>query len=283
MQHDADQLDEVRRAYARNIAARAGIDFESQTGREIIAAFKAIPRERFVGPSPWRIVSSEGNFQGVTANQRDLYQDVLVTLSAAKGLNNGQPSLHAYCLNALAPQKGEHAIHVGAGTGYYTAIMATLVGKSGRVDAYEIESDLARQAAINLSEFPQAQTHERSGAQAPLPKCEIIYVSAACAEPLEVWLDVLSEGGRLLFPLEPEGQDGRMLLVTRQSSRIYLARFLCAVQFVACVGAQCPHAAQALHEAFKRGKWEAVKTLHRDNDLDESCWCAGRGWWLSTS
>ena len=282
IQGNLDPLNERRRVYANRIAALAQIETRTEIGQAITTAFEAVPREKFVGPPPWKIVSPEGQFGGITEDPADIYRDVLIALKAGHGLNNGQPSLHAFCLNALAPRVGERAIHVGAGTGYYTAILGKLVGESGHVDAYEIEPELAREAAANLAEFQSVQTHERSGAEAPLPDCDVIYVSAACAEPLGVWLDALRPGGRLLFPMEPEGSPGRMLLVTRQLDQTYLATFLCAVQFVACIGAQNPNAAGELEAAFNRGNWEAVSSLYRDNQPDESRWCAGAGWWLST-
>jgi protein-L-isoaspartate(D-aspartate) O-methyltransferase len=282
MQDNTAQLEERRRTYAHRIASLAGIDGESEIGRAVTAAFENVPREKYVGKPPWKIISPEGQFEGVSEDPIDIYQDVLVALDTGKGLNNGQPSLHAFCLNGLAPRNGERAIHVGAGPGYYTAILAELVGKCGRVDAYEIEPELAREATRNLAGYSTVQTHNRSGAEAPLPECDVLYVSAACAEPLGVWLDALVEGGRLLFPMAPEGLAGRMLLVTKQSEQDYQARFLCAVQFVACVGAQDPDAATALEAAFRTGNWEAVKTLNRSNDPDEKCWCAWRGCWLST-
>ena len=68
-----------------------------------------------------------------------------------KGINNGEPSLHAKCIGAAAPKVGDVVIHIGAGTGYYTAILAHLVGESGRVYAYEMEADLARRAVGNLA------------------------------------------------------------------------------------------------------------------------------------
>ena len=282
IQGKLDPLDERRRVYAHRIAALAQIETETEIGNAIVTAFETVPREKFVGPPPWKIVSPEGQFGGITEDPADIYRDVLIALKAGHGLNNGQPSLHAFCLNALGPRIGERAIHVGAGTGYYTAILGKLVGESGHVDAYEIEPELAREAAANLAEFQSVQTHHRSGAEGPLPDCDVLYVSAACAEPLGVWLDALKPGGRLLFPMEPEGSPGRMLLVTRQLDQTYLARFLCAVQFVACIGAQNPNAAGELEAAFNRGNWEAVSSLYRDDQPDECCWCAGPGWWLST-
>jgi protein-L-isoaspartate(D-aspartate) O-methyltransferase len=278
----AEKLQAHRRSYAEHIAALAGLARDSSMGHEIVIALASIPREKFVMPPPWKIVSPMGRTQAISDDPLVLYQDVLVPLDAGMGINNGQPSLHAMCLNALAPRKGESAVHVGAGTGYYTAVLAMLVGEAGRVDAYEIVPELARQAAVNLSEFPQVAVHCRSGAEGPLPDCNVLYVNAAAAEPLAVWLDALRPEGRLLFPLAPQGASGQMLLVTRKANGSYPARFLWGVQFVACVGAQNPRAAGALDAAFRKGGLNQVRRLFRDNQSDLSCWCAGEGWWLST-
>lgn len=281
-ENQAQDLEAHRNSYAASITALAGMDPGIGMGRRIAAALASIPREKFVEPPPWSIVSPQGHDLAISDDPAVLYQDVLVPLGAGRGLNNGQPSLHARCLNALAPKLGERAVHVGAGTGYYTALLAMLVGETGRVDAYEIEPELARRAEGNLAGFPQVAVHCRSGAEAPLPPCDILYVNAAAAEPLAVWLDALLPEGRLLFPLEPEGGAGHMLLVTRQLDGTYPARFLCGVQFVACAGAQNQQAARALRAAFRQENWTPVRRLCRNGQPDESCWCAGRGWWLST-
>src|SRR5262249_6148916 len=151
-------------------------------------AFAQTPRERFVGAPPWPLV---GNDIGRvwSSDPHELYQDVLVSLAAERGINNGQPSLHAHCIAECDPQPGETALHVGAGTGYYSAIVARLVGERGRVIAYEIESDLAARAASNLAPWPQVEVRAVSGASAPLPACDVIYVSAGATHPLAVWLD----------------------------------------------------------------------------------------------
>ena len=277
---EEEQLQAHRTAYARRVTAAAGMGIG--LGSEIEAALAAIPRERFVGPAPWKIASSRGLAQTVSDDPAALYQDAVVSLGTGWGLNNGQPSLHAMCLDALAPRKGEHAVQVGAGTGYYTTVLAMLVGETGRVDAYEIEPELATRVRANLAEFPQVAVHCRSGAEGPLPDCDVLYVNAAAAEPLAVWLDALRPEGRLLFPLAPEDGSGEMLLVTRQADEAYGARFLCGVQFVACAGAQDEQAGRALAAAYGKGNWRNVRWLHRNDQPDENCWCAGREWWLST-
>ena len=275
----ASRLAANRTAYARRVTAAAGIP----PGSALEAAFAAIPREQFVGPPPWKIVFPDSNERAVSSDPADLYQDVLVGLGSASGLNNGQPSLHALCIDTLAPQPGERVVHVGAGGGYYTCVLAMLVGAAGRVDAYEIEPDLAARAHANLAAMPQVAVHARSGAEGPLPACDILYVNAAAAEPLAVWLDALATRGRLLFPLAPETGSGAMLLVARgDSADQYAARFLCSVEFVPCIGAQDAQAAQALAKAFSGGGWRQVRSLHRNHAPDETAWCAGRGWWLGT-
>jgi len=281
-QNQADRLQALRLSYAEHIMELAGLAPETGIGSEIALALASIPREQFVGPPPWRILSSAGHTLTVSDDPAILYQNVLVPLDAALGLNNGQPSLHALCLNALAPKKGESAVHVGAGTGYYTAVLAMLVGEAGRIDAYEIEPDLARRAAEDLAGFPQVEVHRRSGTEAPLPACDLLYVNASAAEPLPVWLDALNPDGRLLFPMAPENEPGQMLLVTRRTDGLYAARLLCGVQFVPCAGAQDPRAARTLSAALRKGNWNQVKRLYRNDLPDLSCWCAGRGWWLST-
>lgn len=270
-----DRLQAIRSAYARQVCATAGLT----PGSEIEAALAVLPRERFMGPPPWRIVPPRTRGSTITHDPAALYQDVLVSLGSEPGLNNGQPSLHAMCIASLALGAGQRVVHVGAGTGYYTALLALLVRETGVVDAYEIEPDLAARAALNLAEQTQVDVCARSGAAGPLPECDAIYVNAAAAEPLAVWLDALRPGGRLLFPLAGRDGTGEMLLITRHEQG-YGARFLSPVQFVPCVGAQDEQAGRALRSALKRGGTNGVRRLVRNAVPDESCWLAGNGWWL---
>jgi protein-L-isoaspartate(D-aspartate) O-methyltransferase len=273
---ETDRFRALREAYARRIATSAGIAPDG----EIAHAFAVIPREDFMGPPPWRVVSGRGRTRISSSDPAVLYQDVLVSLGGEPGLNNGQPSLHAMCIDALALRRSERVVHVGAGTGYYTAVLAMLVGETGMVDAYEIEPGLAERARSNLAGFAQAEVHARSGAIEPLPACDALYVNAAAAEPLAVWLDALRPEGRLMFPLAGRDGTGEMLLLTRKTETEYGARFLSPVQFVPMIGAQDEQAGRALKAAFRRGNWRSVRKLVRNDTPDESCWLAGRGWWL---
>src|SRR5277367_2706235 len=273
-----DRIEAHRLFFAKLITANAGV----APGSELEAALASIPREQFVGPRPWRIFTRSGYVESPTDDPAHLYQDVVVSLGSEGPFNNGQPTLHAFCIAALDPKKGERVVHVGAGTGYYTTLLAKLVGESGAVDAYETELEFARRATNNVAEFPYVTVHARSGAEGPLPECDVLYVNAGATEPLDVWLDALRPKGRLLFPMTPAEGAGGMLLITKQDDGGFAARFLLQVQFVPCVGARSEANEQGLTDAFRNSGWNKVKTLHRNNGPDESCWFAADGWWLST-
>jgi len=66
--------------------------------------------------------------------------------SRQRGVNNRSPSLDAKLIEALGPTPGGHIVHVGAGAGYYSAILAELVGPSGRVTAVEFDAALVERA-----------------------------------------------------------------------------------------------------------------------------------------
>jgi protein-L-isoaspartate(D-aspartate) O-methyltransferase len=273
-----DRLQAHRLFFAKLITANAGI----APGSELEAALASTPREEFVGPPPWRIFTRSGYVESPTDDPALLYQDVVVSLGGEGPFNNGQPTLHAFCLAALSVKRGERVVHVGAGTGYYTTLLAKLVGETGVVNAYEIEPEFARRATKNLAEFSYATVHDRSGTEGSLPECDVLYVSAGATGPLDVWLDALRPKGRLLFPMTAADGSGAMLLITKQEDGGFAARFLLQAQFVPCVGARDERTAQRLSEAFHNSGWAKVKSLHRNDEVDESCWFSGDGWWLST-
>jgi protein-L-isoaspartate(D-aspartate) O-methyltransferase len=275
-----DRLEAHRAFYARLITANAGIPTIAE---RLINAFSTVPRERFVGPGPWRVFTASGYITTPSDDPALLYQDITVALQSEGQINNGQPMLHAACLAALRVEPGEAVIHVGAGAGYYSAILAELTGPSGSVVAYELEEDLARRASDNLAGYSNVAVHHRSGAEGPLPECDVLYICAGATDPLDVWLDSLRPGGRLLFPLTPAQGPGGMLLITRTASGGFAARFVCQAMFIPCIGARNEEVANRLTEAFKAGGLRDVQSLRRDAPAAEGCWCAGRGWWLSTA
>jgi protein-L-isoaspartate(D-aspartate) O-methyltransferase len=278
----------LRAFYARLVTERGGA-----TNPRIEQAFAAVPREPFAGPAPWFVLNlSPWNIARPPRRYLEtpdddpafLYHDSLIALDPARGINIGEPSLHARCLDALAPQPGETVVQIGAGSGYYSAILAELVGPQGRVIAFEIDPPLAARAAANLVHWPWARVEGRSGVAADLPEAKAIYVNAGASRPMPEWLAALRPEGRLLFPLQPEGGFGGMLLVQRPGAEgsAWPARFVSRAGFISCQGGQVEDSGAGLAAAFAAGGWDQVRALHRDDRPDGTCWFKGEGWWLST-
>jgi protein-L-isoaspartate(D-aspartate) O-methyltransferase len=267
---------EYRAFYANFIVRSAGSASEA-----LIAAFAAVEREKFVGNGPWPVYIGSGYIQTLSADPRLLYQDILIGLAVDRKINNGQPSLHARCLAECAPGPGEAVVHVGAGTGYYTAILAALVGPSGSVVGYEIEADLATRATANLADLANVTVLRASATEAPIEKADLIYVNAGATHPVGSWLDALNIGGRLIFPLTPNEGFGCMLLVTRRGPDTYAATIVGRVAFIPCIGARDDAQSDALTVAFETQPIRLVKSLRIGTAPDATAWCVGSGWWLS--
>jgi len=198
-------------------------------------AFASISREDFLTPPPWTIFAPGGWYDAQTSDPAELYQDVLVTLDRAKGINNGQPSLHAAWMQTVDPQPGETVLHIGIGAGYYTAILARLVGPDGQVHAYEIEPALAELAASHLAPFDNVTVHAGTGVGATFPAADVVYVNAGVTAPDPGWLRCLKDGGRLICPWQPRGRAGITLLARRMGD-VFSAAPTTAVGFIPCTG-----------------------------------------------
>ncbi|WP_127075926.1 protein-L-isoaspartate O-methyltransferase family protein [Rhodomicrobium lacus] len=287
-------MEDVRAARLRAFFALYVTKCANTSDARIEEAFASVPREPFAGPGPWQIpVSSPWravSFPPTYVETPDddpafLYQNALIALDAKRGLNIGEPSRHACCLDALGLQPGDTVLQIGAGSGYYTAILARLVGPAGRVIGFEINPDLAARATANLKPWPQASIEARSGATDGLPKADAIYVNAGITQPCTAWLEALRPNGRLLFPLQPEGGFGGMLMVQKPAegdSSAWPAHFVSRAGFVACQARQDQENGQGLAKAFLRGDFAAVKSLRLGETPDETCWFNGGDWWLST-
>lgn len=279
----------LRRDFARATMVRAGVD-----NPRLEDGFAEIRREAFLRPPPWLVHGERG--AEWTSDPSRLYDDVLVALDRDRGVNTGSPALHAAWIAALRPEPGERVVHIGAGTGYYTALLARLVGPSGRVTAIEVDRDLAAFAARVLPEVlpdgPPVVVVADDGETWPRSEADVVYVSFGIAAPSSLWLDRLAIGGRLLFPLclprhavSPHrawhGAEGFGLLVTRHEQG-YAARALDACSFVYAEGPirATRQDLDGLEAAFRHGGWREVRSLRRDAVDPARCWYAGKGWAL---
>ena len=157
-----DDIGRARRWFAEELRHTAHVRSPA-----VVEAFATVPREHFAGPGPWRVLSPMRGLDYWTtddADPRHLCHDILVAIDEMRRLNNGQPSLWANLIDQLGLKAGDRVIHVGAGLGYYSAIIAEIVGPGGRVTAIEIDPGLAERARANLARaWPQANVVTADG------------------------------------------------------------------------------------------------------------------------
>jgi protein-L-isoaspartate(D-aspartate) O-methyltransferase len=273
----ADPIESARRFYAEELCRINRI-----TSPAILAAFATVPRERFVGPGPWMIQSRDTHWFTESADPRHVYRDALIVLDEAKCLNNGQPSLWAFHLSLLDVRPGDQILHLGCGTGYYSAILAELTGPQGKVVAIEIDEGLAARARMALEPWPQVTMIQGDGAEGPFDPADKIVVSAGATHPLPAWLVALKLGGTLLFPLTSTRGPGAMAYVARKGANLFAAMLCGSVFFVDFAGARDPAVSGELARALKRDDGVGVRSLRLDaHEKDESCWLHGNGWCFS--
>ena len=138
------ELDAIRQYYAEELRAVANLS------EALVRAFAKVPREHFLGPGPWQILNpshliddnNEATYYRDTADAdpKQLYHNILVAIDAKRSLNNGQPSFVATLIDSLELNPGDRVLHIGCGTGYYSAIMAEVIGADGHLIAVEVDS-----------------------------------------------------------------------------------------------------------------------------------------------
>lgn len=279
----------VRRAYAKQVLAAAAC-----TDERIENAFAATSREAFLGPGPWTMFRFwRGRYEPTpSADPVYLYTDDVIAISPERHINNGQPSLHVHLLACAALREGDHVVHIGAGVGYFTALMAHLAGPSGRITAIEFEPDLAQRLTANVAERGHIQVIQGDGGTVPFDAADVIYVNAGATHPAPSWLDRLKEGGRLILPLTTNegflGRDpskvhkrGAIFLVTRRGAE-FEARWISAVAIYPCQGMRDDACERALVQAFEKDDLHRVTRLRRTDEwADDACWLKAPGWCLT--
>jgi protein-L-isoaspartate(D-aspartate) O-methyltransferase len=278
----------IRAAYAKQVLAAASV-----MDARVMQAFAAIHREDFVGPGPWLVIRWLRDYVPTPdADPVYLYTDDLVALVPERHVNNGQPSLHAHLIHQALPAVGEHVVHVGTGSGYYTAILAHLVGPSGRVTGIEYDVALAARARASLAPYANVTVIEGDGTQVPFDPADVIYVNAGCTRPAARWLDGLADGGRLIMPMTSDqgsggiaparmASAGAVFRIERRATD-YLAQWITPVAIFPCAGGRDEASERALAEAFASGGMQKVTRLYRNQDIpDERCWLRGPDWCLA--
>jgi protein-L-isoaspartate(D-aspartate) O-methyltransferase len=126
-------------------------------------------------------------------------------------------------------------LEVGTGCGYQTAVLAPLVGKLYSIERIgpllERARERVRQLGIRNVRFKHADGAEGWKSQAPFDA--ILVAAAPHSVPMKL-LEQLKDGGRLVAPIGPEGQQ-ELLRLTRRGDQ-YMRERLGFVSFVPLVG-----------------------------------------------
>ena len=281
-QIDPAAVDEARRCYAEEVRFVANLKRE-----EVVAAFAKVPRERFLGPPPWKLSNRSGAYREVLGGDpRDTYHDVVYALDPSRQLDNDSPSFVGALIDESGARAGQHVVHVGCGTGYYTAILAELVGEGGHVTAIEIDEVLAEKARVNLGPWSQVDVKQADGTQFDPGAADAILVTAGATHPIPLWLERMLPGATLIVPLTVDAptDGGGWILKVSHSAKGLAARFVCPVGIYPCVGGRDEDANRLLSQAFLRGPAELskVRSLRRDpHVVSEECWLHGDDFCLS--
>eukprot|EP00271_Cylindrocystis_brebissonii_P019114 TRINITY_DN567_c0_g1_i2.p1 TRINITY_DN567_c0_g1~~TRINITY_DN567_c0_g1_i2.p1 ORF type:complete len:326 (-),score=47.53 TRINITY_DN567_c0_g1_i2:852-1829(-) len=152
------------------------------------------------------------------------------------------PHMHGYCLSLLEEhlQPGMKVLDVGSGSGYLTAVMALMVGESGRAIGVEHIPELVERAkrsvqqgpAAHLMEKGQLSFHATDGRlgypeEAPF---DAIHVGAAAPDLPQKLVEQLKVGGRLVCPVGTYSQE--LEIVDKRAGGAILRRSAMSVQYV---------------------------------------------------
>jgi protein-L-isoaspartate(D-aspartate) O-methyltransferase len=266
-------IDDCRRFYSEEIRFAANIRPSA-----LVEAFARVPREKFLGSGPWEVASADVRGLSVLGamqmsytpvdDPRDLYHNVIVVLDKAADINNGQPSALARWIDALDLKAGDRAYHLGCGVGYYTAIMAEVVGPGGSVVGIEVHPGLAVRAKENLSCYPNVTVQAGDGAVFDPGACDAMLINAGVTHPSPLWLDRLREGGRLVVPLTmgatPTVGVGVMTKITRERGGLS-TQIVSPVGIFSCRNARDAQREPLLRAAITSGALMKMKSVRRDS------------------
>ena len=269
----------------------------------LVDAFATVPRDQFLPPGPWTVAAdADLGYQlgsGVRryrftpdADPARVYHNIAVAIDPERQLFNGQPGTLGFWIDSLDLVPGARVLHVGAGLGYYTAVMGECVGSTGRVLAFEIDEALADQAARRLAS--RSWIDVRHGdASGPLQETfDAILVNAGVTHPLDAWLDALAPGGKMMLPITTSMPamgstlgKGVVMLLARDDSGAFTARIITVVAVYSALGIRDPGMNDRVGKALAEGpmRWMKVARLRRDvHEPETSCWLHGRTCCVST-
>ena len=191
---------------------------------EIVAAFLAVPRHRFVN----QFYEQAGANRRLVQASNDaswfekIYSDTALVTQIKNRIptsSSSQPGLMAQMLEALDIETGHRILEIGTGTGYNAALLAWMTGNANNVTTIEIDVDLARKAVLILDSLGYDEIHTcmcdgLDGYPINAPYDRIIATASYPYVPTS-WLDQLAPGGILVMSVQTPLAGG-LLKVTKE-------------------------------------------------------------------
>jgi len=255
----------------------------------LVEAFARVPREHFLGSGPW-LVWGEGQQGPQTTPDADparVYVNASIAIEADRQLFNGLPSFLGMSIAALVLEPGQHALHIGSGLGYYSAVMGEMVGGAGSVLAVEVDPGLAARAQSLV--LPNAPVEIRQGDGAgPFGRTfDAILVNAGVTHPVGAWLDALAPHGRMVLPLTAPMPmtsanigKGLLVLLTGEGDGDFTARTLSYVAIYSAIGLRDDALGAQLSASMLRGA-TFTRLTRRVHARTDACFLHAADWCLS--
>jgi protein-L-isoaspartate(D-aspartate) O-methyltransferase len=194
---------------------------ESRGIREptILEAFRSVPREEFLADE-----------------YRDLaYGDHPIPIEAGQTIS--QPYIVALMIHAAEIKCGDRVLEVGAGSGYAAAVMSLIAGE---VIAMERQTELVAVAQERMQRlgYDNVRIVEGDGTrgwpgEAPY---DAILAAASGSHVPPVWVEQLTNGGRIVMPVGDPGWVQKLVKVTKGPAGKLITEDLGAVRFVPLIG-----------------------------------------------
>jgi protein-L-isoaspartate(D-aspartate) O-methyltransferase len=255
----------------------------------LVEALARVPRERFLRPGPWTFRSEidmgAGPRQTPDADPKHVYHNVAIAIDAARQLFNGAPTVVTSAIDAMNLAPGHRVVHIGAGLGYFTALIAHTVGPAGRVVAIEVDEALASEARQNLAAYPWVEVIHGDGTAALDGPFDGILVNAGVTHPQDSWLDAVPAGGTLVLPLTatspqmgPIGK-GFMLALKKADDGAFDVRIITIVAIYSAIGLRDEAMNAAVGKALMRGMAlpPGLRLYRGAHEPGATCWLHAAG------